>query len=242
MRALVKNENESLISGLPGFSVLDLFHPDITEQTREELFTLACEFHVRYFPESPHAIDEWRAHIQTGESPTRERVHVWLIFKDTKPVGMWAVNVNIESGVALMLFGAVDKEARSNLPHTWLRSFLDALIELCVTECEVLGRKVDLVALESEMGLKNRWESAGFALINVPYFEPTLGMHWANAPEVTFYENNHLFVRSLDPNTRSDSTDSAQRALQAFVVAHYQLDVTIPQVATMLSQEHERNA
>ena len=92
------------------------------------------------------------------------------------------------------------------------------------------------------MGLKNRWESAGFALINVPYFEPTLGMHWANAPEVTFYENNHLFVRSLDPNTRSDSTDSAQRALQAFVVAHYQLDVTIPQVATMLSQEHERNA
>lgn len=239
---MVKSEHESLISGLPGFCVVDLFNPRISTDTREELFKLAHGFHLQYFPESPHAIDEWRAQIETGSAPTKESVHVWLIFKDTKPVGMWAVNVNIESGVALMLFGAVDKAARIDLPNSWLRTFLDALMDLCSAECEAAGRNLDLVALESEIGLKERWESAGFSLINVPYFEPTHGMHWANAPEMTFFEYNHLFVRSLDPNTRSESTDSAWRALQAFVVDHYQLDVTIPQVATMLGQVQELDA
>ena len=239
MRALVKSEHDSLISGLPGFSVVDLFNTGISGDTREELFELARGFHLQYFPESPHAIDEWRHQIETGIAPTRERVHVWLICQDTRPVGIWAVNINIESGVALMLFGAVEKDVRSNLPPSWLRTFLDALIDLCSAECQAAGRNLDLVALESEIGLKDRWESAGFALINLPYFEPTAGMHWAKAPDVSFFESNHLFVRSLDSQVSSDSAGIAKRAVNAFVLDHYQLDPSLPQVAMMLSRVQE---
>lgn len=236
MRVLVKNETETVIKGLPGFSVVDLFDNRNSIDQRQELFSLARDFHLMFFPESPHANIEWREQLETGVAPTDENVHVWVIFRDGAPVGLWAVNVNVQSGVALMLFGAVKKSAREDLPVTWLRTFLDALIDICRVECEAQGRELDLVALESEIGLTPRWESAGFELADIKYFEPKLGMHWRDSPKVKFFEHNFLYVRSLMPEVHSDSAEVIQRALSALVVDHYGLDQEIPEVRTMLTQ------
>jgi hypothetical protein len=236
---LVKNEAKVFIQHLSGFSVVDLFDGRLSEQERDQLFLLARDFHIKFFPESLHAISEWQEQIEAGKAPTDEIVHVWLIFRDDLPVGLWAVNVNVQLGVALMLFGAVEKSARVDLPATWLRIFLDALIDLCAHDCAAVGGNLEVVALESEIGLTSRWDSAGFTLTDIKYFEPKLGMHWKDSPSIEFFEHNLLYVRSLMPTTQLKSAVVIQRALQAFVVDHYGLNQEIPQVQTMLAQAAE---
>ena len=56
---------------------------------------------------------------------------------------------------------------------------------------------------------------------------------------MSFFESNHLFVRSLDSQVSSDSAGIAKRAVNAFVLDHYQLDPSLPQVAMMLSRVQE---
>lgn len=236
MKVLEKNEVITEVVGVLELSIVDLFDPRLDAERREELFEWISEIHLRYFPESPHAVAEWREQLDTGISPTMEVVHPWLILRDGKPVGEWVVTVNQPAGVVLMLFGAVDKSARSDLPREWLGRFLTFLIDRCQQESTLAGFPLRAVILESEQSHQSRWESAGFLHADVGYLEPELGMHWSDQTEVRFIDSNLAFIRPITDISGKPESELFVLALRALLIDHYGLPEDLPEVQAMLTR------
>ena len=235
MRALVKNDASIDIPALPGISIVDLFAPGIEAQQQSEVFEQLSVIHRRYFPESEHVIDEWRQQLLTGIAPTNEIVHPWLVLHNGKPAGEWIVTVNLDAGVMLMLFGAVDAEVRRQYSRSWLRDFLDFLVEYCVREARALGNSIDVVMLESEKPLEQRWVACGFELVDVNYRVPVLGMHWMKDSEIDFLDNHFAFIKKIETQGDSSMSKCVTKAIRAFALDHYGLPEALPEVQTMLT-------
>jgi hypothetical protein len=236
VKVLEKTDGLVDVVGVPELRVIDVFDSGLGTERREELFAWISDIHLRYFPESPHAVAEWREQLDTGISPTMEVVHPWLILRDGKPVGEWVVTVNQPAGVVLMLFGAVDKSARSDLPREWLGRFLTFLIDRCQQEATLAGFPLHAVILESEQSHQSRWESAGFIHADVGYLEPELGMHWSDQTEVRFIDSNLAFIRPIAGISGKPESELFVRALRALLIDHYGLPEDLPQVQAMLTR------
>lgn len=238
---MAKNEAAIDIPALPGISIVDLFSSDLTSQQQSQIFEQLCEIHRRYFPESEHVINEWHQQLSIGKAPTNEIVHPWLVLHDGRPVGEWIVTVNLEAGVMLMLFGAVDADVRREYPRSWLGDFLDFLVQRCVDEARALGHSLDVVMLESEKPLEQRWVSCGFELVDVTYRVPSLGMHWKQGTEIEFLKNHFAFIKFIDAQQAQPKSEYVSKAIRAFAIDHYGLPEDLPEVQTMLTHAEALN-
>ena len=211
------------IPDVPELGVIDLFSPSLSQGERLEVLAGLSAIHLTHFPTYGHILEDLRAQLATGLAPAGEVVHAWLVIRDEKPVGEWIFNVNKENGIILMLFGAVDRDARIDLPREWLPKLVDFLLDICVEEAHRADRVIKAGILESADEHISRWRSCGFVVADSDYEEPINGVHWQEEGELEFYDSYAACVRAIDSGIGMPQTELAMTAIRTLLVDHYLL-------------------
>lgn len=226
----------AVIPGVPEFGIVDLFDPTLDALEREGRFREYSAIHADYFPSYSHVLDDISAQLATEVLPDGEIVHAWLLSRDGRPVGIWNFNVNVRTGVVLMLFGAIHRHARVDLPREYLPRLIDHLLGVCETEAHRLGFALHAAILESDDHHLRRWESCGFTVVDSEYREPVHGAHWPLFGELSFFEDYSACVLPIDAGHGKSIADLAEMSLSALLIDHYRLPANHPTVEASLGR------
>ncbi len=218
------------IEGVPEFTVVDALAADMSAAEHHELLAQLAPIHGRYFPSYPHVLEELEQQVLTGESPSGERVHAFVVFRDGLPVGEWVMAVDRRAEVVMMLFGAIHREARIDLDRGYLIRLVDALLERCAAAAADEGEDIVAVILESDGPHLARWHELGFFTADADYHEPIHGRHWPEHGEPAFFDRYSACVRPWGRGEQMARSVLAERALSALLVDHYGLPADHPQV------------
>jgi hypothetical protein len=221
---------------VPEFGVVDLLDPRLTVTERGQLFEDYAAIHRYYFPSYPHVMEDLEHYAVTGQRPTGEIVHAWLVFREQRPVGVWNFHVNRDSGVLMMLFGAIHREARQDLPREYLPRLVDFLIEQCIAEAHDHGFALQVAILESDEGHVARWTSCGFHVVDHEYREPRHGIHWAKSGEPTFFDDYSACVMPIDAGIGRPIGELGELAVRTLLIDHYRLPAGHPSVVESLAR------
>jgi hypothetical protein len=213
----------TIVPGVPEFGVVDLFNSQLSDTEREEVFDAVVEVHSEYFPSYAHVLADFRTQVETNTSPPGERVHEWLVMRDGKPAGVWTMNVNPSEGIVMMLFGAIHRDARIDLPREYLPRLVNFLLGLCIEEAHELGFELIAAILESDAERLPRWESCGFFVADPDYREPKHGIHWAEFGDPEFYSDYSACVMAIDAGIGLPAKEIASIAIRTLLVDHYHL-------------------
>ncbi|MFM8154573.1 MAG: hypothetical protein ACKOAF_00650 [Actinomycetes bacterium] len=224
----------AVIPGVPEFGVVDLFDPALDARERDDSFRDYSVIHAHYFPSYPHVLEDISIHLATEVPPDGEIVHAWLLSRDGKPVGIWNFNVNVRTGVVLMLFGAIHRHARIDLPREYLPRLIGYLLGICEAEAHGLGFSLHAAILESDVHHLRRWESCGFTVVDSEYREPIHGAHWPNFGDLAFFEDYSACVLPIDAGHAKSRADLAKMCLRALLIDHYRLPENHPNVEASL--------
>lgn len=222
------------VEGVPEFTVVDALAADLSAAERHDLLVQLAPIHGRYFPSYPHVLEELRAQALTGEPPSGERVHAFVVFRDGLPVGEWVMAVDRRAEVIMMLFGAIHREARIDLDRGYLVRLVDDLLGRCIAAAADDGEDVVAVILESDGPHLARWHELGFFTADADYREPIHGRHWPEHGELAFFDRYAACVRPCGRGRQMTRSALAERALTALLVDHYGLPADHPQVLRSL--------
>lgn len=223
------------VAGVPEFEAVDALSVDLSVAERQELLSQLAPIHRRYFPSYAHVLRELEQQALTGEHPSGERVHAFIVFRDGAPVGEWIMAVDRREGVIMMLFGAVHREARIDLDRAYLARLVDDLLERCAAAAADEGEEIVAVILESDAPHLDRWHELGFFTADADYREPIHGRHWPEHGQPEFFDRYAACVRPWGSGAQTARSALAERALNALLVGHYGLPSDHPQVVRSLA-------
>ncbi len=218
------------VEGVPEFTFVDALAADMSGAEHHELLAQLAPIHGRYFPSYPHVLEELEQQVLTGESPSGERVHAFVVFRDGLPVGEWVMAVDRRAEVVMVLFAAIHREARIDLDRGYLIRLVDALLERCAAAAADDGEDIVAVILESDGPHLVRWHELGFFTADADYHEPIHGRHWREHGEPAFFDRYSACVRPWGRGEQMARSVLAERALSALLVDHYGLPADHPQV------------
>lgn len=224
---------------VPEYWIVDAIDPQLARADRERLLADLIPIHAQYFPSYPHVIDELVEQARSGEYPAGERVHGWLVYRDGKPVGEWIMNVNLDRGIVMMLFGAIHREARIDLDREYLLRLVDFMLQKVDDIARAAGEELVGIILEADGPHIPRWIEAGFFIADSDYREPIGGRGWGVDGDARFFEAYSACVRPWGAGLDVPCSDVAERALSALLIDHYGLPADHPQVVRSLSAARE---
>lgn len=223
------------VVGVPEFSVVDALAADLSVSERQELLAQLAPIHRHYFPSYPHVLEEFDEQALTGEHPPGERVHAFVVYRDGTAVGEWVMAVDRRREVIMMLFGAVHREARTDLDRGYLNRLVDDLLGRCEAAAAQDGEEIVAVTLESDGPHLARWHGLGFFTADAGYREPVHGRHWQQYGEPAFFDRYSACVRPWGRGEHMARSDLAERAVTALLIDHYGLPPDHPQVVRSLT-------
>lgn len=208
---------------VPEFWIIDLFDARLTASERECIMVEVADIMHEYFPSYAHVVEDFERQLASGFPPKDEFVHAWLVIRDGQACGLWVMNVNAVTGVIMMLFGAIHRQARIDLPREYLPNLVGFMHELCLIEARAHGFPVFGVILESAERHINRWQSCGFFVADEEYREPKHGVHWPAFGNPDFYEDYSACVLPIAEGVPLLRAELGQLCLETLLIEHYGL-------------------
>lgn len=219
----IRPELLTLVPRVPEFSIVDLFDARLDATEQDAIALEVADIMHTYFPSYGHVVEDFREQLATNEGPKDELVHAWLVIRDGQACGLWVMNINTTSGVIMMLFGAIHRQARIDLPREYLPRLVGFMHDLCAVEAEANGFSIVGVILESAELHINRWKSCGFFVADPEYREPRHGIHWAEFGAPSFFENYSACVMPLGDGIRLPKSELGHICLETLMIEHYGL-------------------
>lgn len=232
----IRPEFLTQVPGVPEFSIVDLFDASLAATEREGVFVEVARMMHAYFPSYGHVVEDFRQQLESAVPPRNEFVHAWLVIRDGEACGLWVMNINSLSGVIMMLFGAIHRNARIDLPREYLPRLVGFMHQLCLVEATAHDFSIFGVILESAERHLNRWRSCGFFVVDGEYREPKHGVHWAEFGPPDFYMDYSACVLPIAEGLRLSRADVGQLCLDTLLVEHYGLPREHPVVVASLTR------
>ena len=232
----IRPELLAQVPGVPEFRIVDLFDAGLVDSERESIMVEVADIMTEYFPSYAHAVEDFERQLASSVPPRDEFVHVWLVIRDGKACGLWVMNVNAVTGVIMMLFGAIHRQARIDLPREYLSKLVGFMHELCLIEATAHGFLIRGVILESAERHIDRWQSCGFFVADDEYREPKHGIHWATFGPPDFYDDYSACVLPIAEGTRLKRAELGQLCLETLLIEHYGLPRDHPAVMGSLTR------
>lgn len=230
---------------IPGLTAVDVADARLDRRCRDDLLARLIAVHLRYFADHPHVPAEWRQGLRVGWPDPEVVVHLWLLRFGGQDVGEAIIHTNLRRGVVMFHFLAVDRETRYALPYHWLDELSDAVVECGRRDARSAGVPLRAMACEIPSEHLHKWARTGFRPMRTRYQEPRHGMHWReHGPSPEFFDMLGI-IRVLDAHDEGiggAGTSAPERptpdgaAVRAFLLDHYRLDPTHPNVARMLAE------
>lgn len=232
----IRPEFLTQVPGVPEFWIVDLFDARLVASERDSIMVEVADIMHEYFPSYAHVVEDFERQLESSVPPKDELVHVWLVIRDGIACGVWVMNVNSVTGVIMMLFGAIHRQARIDLPREYLSKLVGFMHELCLIEAKGYDFTVFGVILESAERHIDRWESCGFFVADDEYREPKHGIHWAAFGPPDFYDDYSACVLPIAEGTRLQRAELGQMCLETLLIEHYGLPKEHPAVMGSLAR------
>ena len=225
---------------VPEFSIVDLFDVRLEVDERDVVVHEVAGLMRTYFPSYDHVVEDFRRQLVSGEPPEDEVVHTWLVMRNGQACGVWVMNINAVTGVIMMLFGAIHRQARIDLPREYLPRLVGFMHELCIAEATAEGFSIVGVILESAEHHLARWQSCGFFVADPEYREPKHGIHWPNFGSPDFYEDYAACVLPIGTGNQMSKAELGILCLETLMIEHYGLPREHEVVISSLARIHCR--